>query len=112
MNSSSIINNQCDEVVEAIQQVRDLFRSTSSLETADLLNRFWSFQDYLHRLADTLSDHQAALSHMDQTYSHLISNAVEILRITSQTQVGSIAAVSYACRAINGLLLEMRIPTM
>ena len=108
MDSDSIINNQCDEVIQAIQQVRNIFRSTSSLKTADLLNRFWDFQDCLHRLVNTLSDNQAALSHMDRTYPRLISNAVEVLGFTSKTQVGSIPAVSYSCRAIHKLLFEIQ----
>jgi hypothetical protein len=108
MDSHYIINNRCDEVVQAIQQVRNIFRSTSSLTTADLLNRFWDFQDCLHRLVNTLSDNQAVLSYMDRTYPRLISNAVEALSFTSKTQVASIPAVNYSCRAIHGLLLEIQ----
>jgi hypothetical protein len=108
MDSNDIINKQCDEVGQAIQQVRNVFRSTSSLTTADLLHRFWDFQDCLHRLVNTLADHQAALSHLDHTYPRLISNAVDVLGFTAKTQVGSIPAVSHSCRAIQGLLLELQ----
>ena len=108
MESNNIINNQCDEVIQAIQQVRNVFRSTSSLTTADLLSRFWDFQDCLHRLVNTLSDNQAALSHLDQTYPQLISNAVEVLGFTAKAQLGSIPAVSYSCLAIHELLFELQ----
>ena len=108
MDSNEFINDQCGEVVRAIQQVRNIFRSTSSLKMADLLDRFWDFQDCLHRLVNTLSDNQAVLSHMDRTYPRLISNAMEVLSFTAKTQVGSIPAVSYSCRAIHGFLLEIQ----
>lgn len=108
MDSDNAINNQCDELIQAIQQVRNVLRSTSSLETADLLNRFWGFQDYLHRLVDSLSDHPAALSHMDRTYPQMILNVLEVLGFTSQAPVGNIPAVSYACRAIYDLLLQIQ----
>ena len=108
MDSNDLINDQCDELVRAIQQVRNIFRSTISLKPADLVNRFWDFQDCLHRLVNTLSDNQAVLSHLDRTYPRLISNAVEVLSFTDKTQVGSIPAVSYSCRAIRGLLLEIQ----
>ena len=104
----SILVRQCDEVAQAVQQIRRAFRSSSRVKTSELMNCFWALQDHLHRLVATISDHPAEIPSLNQKYASLTSDVIDILGFTAKTSIGNLAAVRTSCQAIQELLFELQ----
>jgi len=107
-SDDSLVALQCDAVAQALQQLRDTFRSRNSPDIVELLDQFWAVQDHLHRLLAALSDDPAKLHNLDQRYPSLSSEVTEILSSASSTPVGSLGAVTYSCRAIHDSLFKIQ----
>ena len=101
----SLLIQYCDELALAVHQLRDTFRASISVKREELLDRFWSVQDHLHRVVALVSDDPGNLAEVQERYGPLISEVIDILGFTAQTNVGQLPAVTASCRAINDLLL-------
>jgi hypothetical protein len=104
----SIVVQQCDELAQAVRQLRNTFRSSISVKHVEFIDRFWAVQDHLHRLVALLSDDPTKVSEVKQRYGSLIPDVIDVLSFTAKTTVGQLPAVALSCRSIHDLLLEIQ----
>lgn len=104
----SIVVRECDELAQAVRQLRHTFRSSISVKQIELLDRFWAMQDHLHRLVALLSEDPTRLFEVQQRYSSLIPEVVDALGFTAKTTAGQLPAVTASCHAINDLLFALQ----
>ena len=103
-----VVIRHCGEVVQAVQQIRHIFRSSSCIKTSELINSFWALQDHLHRLVAILSDDPTGVFAINQKYSGLTSEVIDVVGFASKTNVGKLPAMHFSCQAIHDLLFELQ----
>jgi hypothetical protein len=106
MNDMPHVQTVCSDISAALSNVRACLEGM--VKRDQILDRFWSLQDCLHRLVESVSDEgPKALETVRQQCPHLATNVIDVLVSTERNWVGRIPAVADACHAINQFIDEL-----
>ena len=104
---TSQIESICQNVADAVSEVRRVFRST--FPVPEILDRYWALQDNLSRLLEAMADYPIAAGEALEEFPNLLKDVVDVLAFSSKLQMlRNIPAVREAGETINNTLLEIQ----